>query len=162
MTPVIGMTRMQISDIPDDRRPSSEYLNWFLRVLCWDGLLPAVVFLVPHIALLLLPNRPGVIELLAIVVPIAALFSRFVAGSRVIKSNHCAERCRQLQFMALAVALMILLLTEAALMLSHNMPPGALFAAEKDRIVWTVFAAVYFTNVVFAMYPGRASSGPAF
>lgn len=152
---------MQMSEIPECTRPSIKYRDWFLRVLCWDGALPAAVFLVPHLAKRLLPDRPGIIELLAIVVPIAALFSRFIAGTRVIRSNHCAESCRQLQFIALGAALVILLLTEAVLMLSHNMPAGALFAAEKDRTVWTIFAAVYLSNMLFAMYPGRAPSGHA-
>ncbi|MGE5192019.1 MAG: hypothetical protein ACM3U2_05910 [Deltaproteobacteria bacterium] len=147
----------------DDRenaRHSIAYRDWFLRVFCWDGALPVVVVLAPIVAKRLLPNLPGIIELLAIVLPIAALFSRFIAGSRVIRSNHCADSCRQLQFVALAVALVILVLIDAVLILSHNMPAGALFAVESDRIVWTILAAVYLTNMLFAMYPGRAPGGP--
>lgn len=155
------MTRTQIFGGPGSVCRSIAYRDWFLRVFCWDGALPTGVFLTPVVAKRLLPNHPGIIELLAIVVPIAALFSRFVAGSRVIRSNHCAERCRQLQFIALAVALVILLLIDAVLMLSHNLPAGALFAAEQDRIVWTIMAAVYLTNMLCAMYPGRATVGPS-
>jgi hypothetical protein len=146
-------------DEPENERHSIAYRDWFLRIFWWDGALLAGVFLAPIIAKRLLPNHPGIIELFAIVVPIAALFSRFVAGSRVIRSNHCGDSCRQLQFVALAVALVFLVLIDAVLMLSHNMPAGALFAAESDRIVWTRLAAAYLTSMLFAMYPGRSPVG---
>ncbi len=154
------MTRTHTFGDSENVRHSIAYRDWFLRVFCWDGALPAGVVLTPVIAKRLLPNHPGIIELLAIFVPIAALFSRFFVGSRVIRCNHCAARCRQLQFMALAVALVILLLIDAVLMLSHNMPAGALFAAEVDRVVWTILVLVYLTNMLFAMYPGRAAVDP--
>jgi hypothetical protein len=148
-------------DDPENARHSIAYRDWFLRVFCRDGALPAGVFLAPIIAKRLLPNHPGIIELLAVVVPIAALFSRFVAGSRVIRSNHCSDSCRQLQFVASAVAVVILVLIDAVLILSHDMPAGALFAAESDRIVWTILTAVYVKNMLLAMYPGRAPGGPS-
>src|SRR5438445_5890233 len=141
-----------IADPEEARRPIA-YRDWLLGVLGWDGALPAVVYLAPIIAKHLLPRHPGIIEVLAIVLPIAALFSRFIAGSRVIRANHCGGGCRQLQFAAFGVALLMLLLFDAAVILSHNMPAGALFAAE-DRVVWTILAVVYLNNMLFAMYPG--------
>ena len=138
------------------------YRDWLIGFLGWDGALPAAVYLVPSLVKRLLPNQPGIIEVLAIVLPIAALFCRFVAGSRVIKANHCCGWCRRLQFASFGVALLILLLIDAVLTLSRNMPAGALFAADSDRVVWTILGVTYLFNMLFAMYPGRAAMGSTF
>ncbi|MGQ0635629.1 MAG: hypothetical protein ACT4QC_13525 [Planctomycetaceae bacterium] len=147
---------------PEVARQPIAYWDWLSGVFWWDGVLPGVVLVAPHIVKRLLPNQPGLIELLAVVLPIAALLTRFVAGSRVIKANHCGTWFRGLQFTAFGVALVALMFFDAALMLSHNMPAAVgPFAAKGDQVVWAILAVVYLTNMVFAMYPGRAAIEPA-
>lgn len=136
------------------------YRDWLLRVICWDGALPAIVFLAPVLVKRALPNHPGAIELLAIALPITALVIRFVVGTRAIDSNHCREGFRRLQVVALGIALLILLFVDAFLALLQNMPNGALFAARVHLIVWMIFAPFYLIIMLIVMYPGRPAIEP--
>ena len=50
--------------------------NWILRLITWDGLLPAFVWLIPYVVGILFPNMPGMIEFFGVAVPIAAFLIR--------------------------------------------------------------------------------------
>ena len=41
------------------------YRLWFGRVLAFDGILPLVIWFAPWLVSIVLPNRPGVIEVLS-------------------------------------------------------------------------------------------------
>jgi hypothetical protein len=132
--------------------------SWLLRILTWDGLLPASVVLVPTVIESLLPNNRGAIELAAVAIPIAGFFLRVSAGKRQIASNNCDPACRVLQFCAFFLGILVLTLIDAVVILSHVMPQGAAFADETDCIVWAILVAVYLSSMGIAMYPGRTEA----
>ena len=74
------------------------YREWLTRVLAWDLVLPAFIAFVPAGVELLLPNRRGVTEVIAVELPIAALLARLRIGRRQIGSNRCSGRIRSWQF----------------------------------------------------------------
>jgi hypothetical protein len=132
--------------------------SWLLRVVAWDGLLPAFVALVPTMICALLPNNRGVIEIAAVVLPIAAFFIRVSVGTRHIASNTCGTIVRRLQCFVFIVGIIILALIDSVLILTHVMPKGTPFATSSDCIVWMVLVLVYLTSMTVAMYPGRTKS----
>jgi hypothetical protein len=136
----------------------ADLVFWLLRILTWDGLLPACVVLFPTVIAIVLPNNRGAIEITAVVLPIAGFFLRVSAGRRQIASNRCAARLRHVQLCAFVLGILVLTLIDAVLILSHVMPQGALFADKTDRVVWTILFSVYLASMTIAMYPG--ASGP--
>lgn len=137
-----------------------DFAGWLFRFITWDGLLPVVILVVPTIIEALLPNRRGAIELAAVTLPIAALLFRFAVGRRHISSNNCGRRVRQFQYLALGVGLLVLVLIDAIMILSHVMPKGELFADKRDRFVCAVIFSLYLFLMAIAMYPGRTKPLP--
>jgi hypothetical protein len=130
------------------------YRSWLLRVITWDTLLPACVGLIPYGIKLLFPNRRGVIELTAVTLPVAAFFLRLRAGRRQIAANHCSEAVRRFQFGIFVLGVLPLVLVDCFLILTHVMPPGALFAAPGDWLISGIVLGIYLLCMTIAMYPG--------
>jgi hypothetical protein len=129
------------------------YQLWLLRLIAWDGLLPALILLAPYVVELLIPNNRLAIELLGVAFPIAGFFIRLVVGKRHIDSNLCSGPVRLAQFGVFFVGIFPLVLIDAFLVLSHVMPKGVL--APEDYAVFGVLFSVYLTAMTLAMYPGR-------
>jgi len=77
--------------------------HWMWRVVSWDTLLPAFVWVAPYIIELAFPRREGLIEAAAVALPIAAFFLRIHAGRRQIAIIHCADSTRRLQRIVLII-----------------------------------------------------------
>ena len=129
--------------------------RWLLRLAAWDGMLPAVVWSLPLVAMQLLPGRRGPVELLGVVLPITAFLIRFFVGVRAIRSNHCGRIFRGLQGISLWAGLFLLLIIDTLQILRLVMPPGA-FKDRESLISLLVFYSIYIVCMAFAMYPGRA------
>ncbi len=129
--------------------------RWLLRVIAWDGLLPVVVWGAPWAAQWLAPGDRGLMEILGVMLPLGALFVRYFIGARQIAANRCKPTVRRLQILALCLGIFMLVLIDSMMILSLEMPPGALFATTTDLIVWGVLYAVYILTMLVAMYPGR-------
>ena len=129
--------------------------RWLLRLAAWDGMLPAVVWSLPLVAMQLLPGRRGPVELLGVVLPITAFLIRFFVGVRAIRSNHCGRIFRGLQGISLWAGLFLLLIIDTLQILRLVMPPGAVKNRE-SLIGLLIFYSIYIVCMAFAMYPGRA------
>lgn len=128
-------------------------ISWLLAVAIWDGLLPVAIVLLPMLIQLAVPNRREPIEVIAIVVPMAAFFVRMWVGAQRIRSNYCARWFQIIQFIGFVLGLFILVLLDAVVILSHIMPPGAF--ALSDYKIFAVMFGTYYLLMLFAMYPGR-------
>lgn len=132
--------------------------SWLIRLIAWDGLLPALVWLSPHAIRAIIPNHDKAIEAAAILIPIAALFLRFYMGSQYIYSNHCSRSFRRLQVVLFCLGIFLLLLIDVLLILSTilpKMPPGHPVHF-KEMVLFTGVFAVYLLLMIIAMYPGPA------
>jgi hypothetical protein len=131
------------------------YGSWFLRVLAWDGVLPAFIAFAPTGVEVLFPNHRGAVEITAVTLPIAAFGLRIRAGKRHIASNRCSEVVRFFQFCAFCLGILPLVLVDCFMILSHLMP-GAMFETYTDILICAITVSVYLTLMAVAMYPGRA------
>ena len=128
-------------------------ISWFWGLAVWDGLLPLGIVLVPMLVQLILPNQRKPIELIAVVVPIAALLLRLRAGNRRIWSNHCTPGFQSFQLTVFLLAIFILFIFDAILILMHIMPPGAFTPGELRG--FAILFGIYYLLMIIAMYPGR-------
>jgi hypothetical protein len=135
------------------------YGQWVLKLVAWDGVLPVVVLLAPFVVKLVFPNHRDVMEVTAVILPIAAFFIRFFVAQHCISSNQCTPLVRLFQIVSLCMAILVLLLIESLMILAHEMPKGAMVATTADWIVWVVLFSVYLACMSFAMYPGHAHEG---
>jgi hypothetical protein len=119
----------------------------------WDGLLPVGIILLPAAIQFLLPNRRGPVELIAVVIPIAALLLRIRAGNRRIWANHCTPGFQSFQLTAFLLGVFILFIFDAIIILMHIMPAGAFTPGE--LWIFAILFAVYYLLMIIAMYPGR-------
>ena len=134
-----------------------DYAGWFIGMLTWDGLLPLSILVVPPIAEAAIPNR-GVLEFLAVTLPIAFFFWRIVAGCRRIDANHCSARFQKLQVWSLVLAVFLLVFLDALTILLQALPKGAF--NREDFIVLGVMLVIYLIPMAIAMYPGRSQPLP--
>ena len=132
--------------------------NWILRLITWDGLLPAFVWLIPYVVGILFPNMPGMIEFFGVAVPIAAFLIRLYVGQRFISSNHCGTVMRALQLGVFFIGILVLVCIDSMMILAHAGPGGVRMATRTDLIVIVVSFAIYFMSMAFSMYPGYETS----
>lgn len=126
--------------------------RWVVRLFGYDGLLPAIVFALP--GLLVVVFGPGVVmELTAVVLPIVAFFYRAAVGLQQIESNSCRTGFRRMQKAALLFALLILLLVDAFVILLWVMPPVAL--SPDDYLFAIGLYLVYLSLMAIASFPGQ-------
>ena len=130
------------------------YRIWFGRVIAYDGLLPLLVWLTPWMAATMLPNRRGIIEILAILLPVLGFSIRYVAGRRLIAANFCSRRIRRFQFAGLCAGLVLLGFIDCVIVLLYVMPRGAL-QQPGDWLVLLILLGMYFLLMAGAMFPGR-------
>jgi hypothetical protein len=132
--------------------------SWLLRLITWDGALPACMVFAPAGIKYLFPNNRGAIEIAAIVLPITAFWFRFVVGKRHIDTNHCGPLVQTLQLCVLCLAIFIFVFCDAVIALSHIMPQVDHAATGLDMAVFGIIGLVYLTLMAFAMYPGRSEA----
>jgi hypothetical protein len=126
--------------------------SWMLRIVAWDGMLPAAIWFAPLLIQAVAPNRRGAVELAAVFLPIFAFFIRFRAGNRYISTNNCGPALRGLQFCVFFLAIFVLVLVDAVIMLTHVMPRAAITV--DDLKVFAALYGAYLATMAFAMYPG--------
>ena len=129
------------------------YRIWFGRVITFDGLLPLAVWGTPWLAAFAFPNRRGLIEVLAILLPVVGFLIRYASGRRLIATNACSAAVRFWQFVSLCLGLILLAFIDCVVVLLHILPRRAL-QQPGDRVVFVVLGSLYFTFMVAAMYPG--------
>lgn len=134
------------------------YGSWFFTVLGWDGLLPVCIVLIPTLIKILFTNNREAIEVTGVLLPVAAFFVRLVIGLRHIASNHCAIAVRRFQYGVFCLTIFLLVCVDALLILSQEMPKGAMFATWTDYVLFAIPISIYLTSMAFAMYPGRVNS----
>jgi hypothetical protein len=128
---------------------------WLVRVITWDGVLPACVLLVPSVVALVLPNRRGAIEITAVALPIVAFLIRFRVGKRHIDSNHCGEAMKVFQLCIFSLGILALVLFDAFVVLIHVMPRRAGGITPADLFELAIPVSIYLAIMALAMYPGR-------
>jgi hypothetical protein len=137
-----------------------DYGSWALRVIAWDAVLAACIAFLPLGVKLLFPDRRGVMEVTAVILPIVAFLLRFRAGKRHVASNHCSKAVRRFQLGVFCLGILPLALVDCVIILSDLMPKGALFASEEDRTIWAILLSIYLGSMIIAMYPGRTIPSP--
>ncbi|MEZ6136322.1 MAG: hypothetical protein R3C53_15615 [Pirellulaceae bacterium] len=105
----------------------------------------------------MIPNQRAPVEIAAAVLPIIAFFVRFNVGRQCISSNNCRGVTRRLQTASLCIGILVLVLVDAVMILTHVMPKGAAFATMSDIVVWIVMYSIYVAAMSIAMYPGAAT-----
>lgn len=128
---------------------------WLIRLATWDGLLPLAVWLVPLFIRTTFPRHRELYETVGICLPILVLFLRFFFGFRMITSNHCPIWVRCLQTMALCVGILVMILVDVILMMSHEMGP----MRAGDQEFFAISIGIYVALMAFATFPGRAPDG---
>ncbi|MDB5388670.1 MAG: hypothetical protein JWM11_4316 [Planctomycetaceae bacterium] len=131
-------------------------LTWLMRLIAWDGLLPAFVWISPVIISTIFPNNRGLIEAAAMFIPIIAFFVRFRVGRHCISSNRCGSAVRVLQYIVFFMGILLLALIDAVMMLSHLNPQDGPFTHPSDRKIWVLLFIAYLTSMIIAMYPGTS------
>jgi hypothetical protein len=131
-----------------------DYVGWFLRLLGWDIVLTAFVAIVPVVFTLVLPGNANAIEMIAVPLPIGAFILRACSGWRHIQANGCDIEMRQQQTSAFMLALVMLVVFDTMMILSHIMPAPAPLA-QIDYFIYGGLFLLYLGMMAYAMYPGR-------
>jgi hypothetical protein len=139
------------------RRP---YGLWFFRVLAWDSLLPCFIIGVPYVIEAVFPGKRGIMEITSVILPIVGFFVRVTAGKRHIFTNNCNKWMRRFQFFLFCIGILMLLLFDAFLILTHIMPQGPVLESTNDFMVAGIFLGFYLSLMIVAMYPGRNTDCP--
>jgi hypothetical protein len=138
------------------RYAAPDWRQWFLDVASWDGLFPAFIFLTSYLAARLFPNNQGLAEILMVCLPIIGVLTRFMIGSKKIKSNYCGLWVRRMQFVTLGVAVLMFMAFDFFIVLGAFIRrQNQNFLAPADYWVLGIIAVIYLSLVTFAMYPGR-------
>ena len=130
------------------------YRLWFGRVLAFDGILPLVIWFAPWLVSIVLPNRPGVIEVLSVCLPVMGFLVRYITGRSLIRANECSHQFRLVQNVLLGLGLVLLALIDCVVVLIYVMPRGALLKPD-DWLVMAGLGTVYFMLMAGAMLPGH-------
>lgn len=137
-------------------------MHWLARLLAWDGVLPLVVWAIPAILNLALPQNDKLAVMLAVSLPCVALIVRFYVGYGMIEANHCSPKFRRVQQTCLWIGLVILMLLDSLLitLLSLNLqgpgnPIGAIV------VIFLIFYLPYLAFLAVAMYPGPCANSNA-
>ncbi len=96
----------------------------------------------------------GLIEILAVVLPVVGCLLRFSLGRRLIAGNLCSVQARRGQFAALCIGLVLLAFIDCVIVLLYVMPRGA-FGQPGDWAILFTLWGIYFLFMAGAMYPGR-------
>ena len=129
--------------------------HWALRILAWDGLLPAVLLVVPFLVRATFPQLPNAIVFIAVVLPIAALFLRLYAGCCHIAANHCGPILRHIQSASLMMGIFALMLIDAVLIGLQGMPGKPIWRDPNELRMLTGIYAFYVACMAITLYPGN-------
>jgi len=110
----------------------------------------------------MLPHSRAAIELTAVVLSVVAFLVRYRVGKRYISSNDCGAIIRLFQLAVFCIGILVLVVIDAVMVLTHVMPRGAAFATTGDLIVWAALYGTYVTAMAFAMYPGSRKVSESF
>lgn len=134
-------------------------MKWLARLLAWDGILPAIVWAIPAILNIALPDGELICLTLSILLPIAALLARFFMGREMIASNGCSPLFRQVQVACLCVGLFILMCLDSLLivLLSLNLPGNPDRQAGVVIVIFLMGYLPYLAFLAVAIYPGSNS-----
>lgn len=131
--------------------------SWIVRLLAWDGILPAVVCLCPYVLRMVLPDDEVVFATVFVLLPLIPFIIRIHIGTAAIDSNHCGLAVQCVQYGTFALAMIVLLLMEGMSILDAH------FGARKPRrpdfsieslMIWGGLFIVYFLLMFVSMYPG--------
>jgi hypothetical protein len=136
------------------------YGSWFIRVISWDAILPFCLFLAPTLIEFCFPNRRGVMEVIAVTLPVAAFLLRARAGWHHITTNKCSDLVQRFQFFVFCIGILPLVLFDCFMILSHLMPHGPLNLTHDALLILASVFAVYLMLMAVAMYPGRTTLSP--
>lgn len=126
----------------------NRYSNWFWTVLCWDGLLPVTVIAAPHLVSLLLPRRPGALEMTFVVVPIVAFLIRASHGAKLLRGGNM----HVWQIVVFGLAIFLLFVLDAMFIMIYMVKNGVPIAA------WYTLAVlylIYLAMMATALFPVR-------
>lgn len=132
--------------------PDSDWRTWMLRVVSWDGVLPAAVIVSAGLVKTVFPNQPRVVEYSLLCLAVTVFLLRLRIGLRQIETNDCRVWTRRGQYVVFLISIMLLAVLEFILML---VPVRQWFAVKEDRVIWAILFAIYFGGMTFAWYPGR-------
>ena len=126
--------------------------QWLLRLFGYDGALPAIIYLIPRLMVLLMVPS-WLIEITAVIVPIVAYLWRAALGLQQIEHSFCSKFVQQLQKVALVVGLIALLLVDAFMILASQLPRNAL--SPRDYQTAFLIYVFYLALMAAATYPGN-------
>jgi len=108
------------------------------------------------------PHSRAAIELTAVALAVVAFLVRYRVGKRYISSNNCGTIVRLFQLAVFCIGILVLVVIDAVMVLTHVMPRGAAFATTGDLIVWAALYGTYVAAMAFAMYPGSRKVSESF
>jgi len=131
----------------------NRYTDWILSTLCWDGALPIAVVSLPNRIMLAWPGRPGLVQVIALLIPITAFFVR---GAHGFKRNR-AGQFRLWQTAMFVIGILLLALWETTFILFTGMPN---IAQHSDwYILWALYSA-YVISMAIAFFPMKVQHLP--
>ena len=131
----------------------SLWTDWLKELLCWDGLLPCVIWGVPWVLSTLFPNQRGPIEVCAIILPIVGVFVRLIRGMVLIGQTSKTWYRWLSRFVCFLLGITVLCVLDAFVILLNIMPP---MPPPKDAWDFAAMAlpfAIYFVLVGYALFP---------
>lgn len=132
------------------------YSKWFLRLLTWDGIVPAIMLALPGFARRFGPqNNDRFLVMLVVAALIAGILLRFSFGMRHINANHCGPVVKQVQRIGLCLMIFMLMLVETLICVIPN-PNADLKLA--DFVFFATVGSVYLLVMGCVLYPGRRVS----
>lgn len=133
-------------------------LSWVLRVITWDGALPAFIWAFFHVLTALAPNWDDEIAVFGVLFLIVAFFLRMYAGACFIAANGRSAFVQNVQYLVFCFGLFVLTIIDGLMIAGLTSPKVAQAPGDDDTVIWTVLLSLYLVPMAIAMYPGRAES----
>lgn len=132
-------------------------VNGLARLLAWDGLLLAVVWAIPAVITMVLPDSELLCLTLSILLPIEPLLVRFNVGQAILEEHHCPLWFRKLQWVCLCIGLSILMCLDSLLIgiLSLDLPANPEGELGALTVIFVMFDVPYLVLLSVAMSPGN-------
>ena len=131
---------------------------WMIKVVGWDGFLPAGVATIPFVVDLLFPNNRVAMSIAAVYTSLAAFCARGYIGGNQIFSNNCNEQIRSLQWSMLMVGMFVLLFIDAGICIAHMDSLEPIIATPGTRVAAIIIVVIYFVSMTIVTYPGPAGT----
>lgn len=134
---------------------------WIVRLITWDGIMPAVVCLSPRIVEFFFPNDE-VTFATAFVLIVTFIFAiRFIIGRLTIEENHCDEAMKRLQTITFTMGMFVLMVIDTCVILSKHFKkkPGVPSFSVEGFIIWSCVCFMYLLLMAVSMYPGNPETG---